>query len=83
MRFRTLIRSALASAAVLMAIVPAAPAAADCVAATVTYTSPSGSQTTTGGCIASTPFPTFVSHTERDGTTVTGYVTVTAQVPAP
>ena len=71
------------AAAALPAVVTAAPASADCVSAAVTYTSPSGSTTTAGGCVAPTGFPTLVSYGDETGTSATGYVAFSARVPAP
>ena len=61
-----------------------APAQADCLRATVTYTSPTGSSTTLGrDCIASTTYNEAFRYSDSTGSTSAGSVTVSFGVPLP
>ena len=71
-------------AAVSAALAAPSPAAAACLRATATYTSPSGSSTTLGSnCIVSTPYNEGFRYTDSGGTTSLGTVTVSVGVPMP
>lgn len=80
-RRRTLAFAALITGSLALG---ASPAAADCVRATATYTSPSGSSTTVGSsCLVSTPYNETFGYTDSAGTTRVGTVTVSFGVPLP